>query len=177
MSTYRLHEVPSHHRLIIGSIVAAVLAVLVVIGLVNWRSNHYTLLSVQSGSMAPLLEQGDAVVVRQVPSASLRGGDVVAFRNPDGIIVTHRIIDVTSTGLITTQGDDNAEPDESIGPAQVIGRAEQRLDNVGFLLDFLQSPGGLAVLVYMPAALLILIEVRRLSAHFQPSYRHISLMR
>lgn len=177
MSTYRLHEAPSNHRQIIGAVVGLVLAVLVVVGLVSWRSNHYSLLSVQSGSMAPLLERGDAVVLRQVPSQSLRGGDVIAFRNTDGVIVTHRIIDITGTGLITTQGDDNDTADEPIGPAQVIGRAEQRLDNAGFMLDFLRSPGGLAVLVYMPAALLILIELRRLTAHFQPSYRHISVMR
>jgi len=77
-------------------------------------------------SMLPTLEVGDLVVVHSVSYSSIQTGDVIVFARPnsEGVcnsaseIIVHRVVNRTSTGLIT-QGDDritNPYPDE--GPPQ-----------------------------------------------------------
>lgn len=155
------------------------LAVPLLAGLAVWHSQHYTLLSVQTGSMAPVLEPGDAVLLHRVDPETLRLGDVITYRTENGkdVTITHRMIEVAPDGWITTQGDENAVADAPIDPSRVIGRAEQRYPNAGFALDFMRSKPGLIVLVYAPATVLIALEMRRLSAYFQPAYRHVSWSR
>ncbi|MGA2663446.1 MAG: signal peptidase I [Nitrososphaerales archaeon] len=71
-------------------------------------------------SMRPTLEVGDLVVVQAVPYSSIHVGDVIVFARPDPYggcgseIIVHRVVNVTSEGLIT-QGDNrftNQYPDE-----------------------------------------------------------------
>jgi signal peptidase I len=74
-------------------------------------------------SMLPTLEVGDLVVVHSVPYSSIQVGDVIVFDKPDpsGVctsaseVIVHRVVNKTSSGLIT-QGDDrltNPSPDET----------------------------------------------------------------
>ncbi|MGD0637295.1 MAG: signal peptidase I [Nitrososphaerales archaeon] len=71
-------------------------------------------------SMRPTLEVGDLVVVDAVQYSSIHVGDVIVFARPSFSggcgteIVVHRVVNVTSEGLIT-QGDNratNSVPDE-----------------------------------------------------------------
>ncbi len=78
---------------------------------------------VVSRSMVPTLEVGDLVITQSVPYGSIHAGQVIIFveptargtcPNPAGLTVVHRVVEVTSQGLIT-QGDDRATnplPDE-----------------------------------------------------------------
>jgi signal peptidase len=162
-----------------GTVICIALALLAVSGVVVWRQQHLMVLSVQSASMAPMLQPGDAVVVRQVAASQLKVGDIVSYSrlSTDGksIRVTHRIVAIdSSTGRLVTQGDDNATADLSISSSQVTGRAERRFANAGYTVDFLRSPKGLAVLIYAPALTLVVIELRRLTRYFKPVYRHYS---
>jgi len=73
-------------------------------------------------SMRPTLEVGDLVIVEAVPYSSIHVGDVIVFERPDSTgactsaseIIVHRVVNMTSAGLIT-QGDNrqtNPVPDE-----------------------------------------------------------------
>lgn len=73
-------------------------------------------------SMVPTLEVGDLVVVHSVPFNTIHIGDVIVYAKPDqdGVctsaseVIVHRVVNITSQGLIT-QGDDrktNPQPDE-----------------------------------------------------------------
>ncbi len=78
---------------------------------------------VVSKSMVPTLEIGDLVVTQTVPFSSIHVGQVIIYQqptqygtcpNPGGLTIVHRVVNVTSSGLIT-QGDDratNPHPDE-----------------------------------------------------------------
>ena len=77
-----------------------------------------------TASMRPTLEVGDLVLVRTVPYTSIHVGDVIVFQPPipgggcSSEVIVHRVVNVTSAGLIT-QGDNrftNPHPDE--GPPQ-----------------------------------------------------------
>jgi signal peptidase I len=78
---------------------------------------------VVSKSMVPTLQVGDLVITEKVPFSSIHVGQVIVFQepngagtcpNPSGLTVVHRVVNVTTSGLIT-QGDDrktNPTPDE-----------------------------------------------------------------
>lgn len=75
---------------------------------------------VVSKSMVPTLQIGDLVVVHSVPFDSIHVGQVIVYVEPttfgtcEGLTIVHRVVEVTSSGLIT-QGDDrrtNPLPDE-----------------------------------------------------------------
>jgi signal peptidase I len=163
---YRLRR-----RLVIAATI--VLLAIGIIGAALWRSQGIQVLSVRSGSMAPLLEAGDAVVVRKAAYAELRPGDVVSFYAPDGsqAIVTHRIVGLDKAGRPVTQGDSNAAADGPLEPSALVGRASHSVANVGYLIEGLRSPIGLALGVYVPAAFIVVVELRRLVRYFQPTYR------
>jgi signal peptidase I len=102
----------------------AVLILLVVAGasfLINTRVGGVQVYDVYpTPSMVPTLEVGDLVVVQSVSYSSLHVGDVIVFAEPTSsgtclsTVIVHRIVEVTSQGLIT-QGDNrytNPRPDE-----------------------------------------------------------------
>jgi len=75
---------------------------------------------VVSKSMVPTLEVGDLVITQAVPFSSIQVGQVIIYIEPDslggcgGLTIVHRVVAITSQGLIT-QGDDRATnpfPDE-----------------------------------------------------------------
>ena len=75
---------------------------------------------VVSKSMVPTLEVGDLVIAHSVPFSSIHVGQVIIYVQPDGLggcgglTIVHRVVAITSKGLIT-QGDDRATnplPDE-----------------------------------------------------------------
>ena len=69
-----------------------------------WFGLHdQRLLVVTSGSMAPFLEAGDAVVIQAITDPSqLRVGQVATFWPPGGDrLVTHRIVDLHTLPLLT----------------------------------------------------------------------------
>jgi len=78
---------------------------------------------VVSKSMVPTLQIGDLVITEKVAFSSIHVGQVIVYQqpttsgtcpNPEGLTIVHRVVGMTSSGLIT-QGDDrrtNPVPDE-----------------------------------------------------------------
>jgi signal peptidase I len=102
-------------------VVAIVVGVRLVIGSSLGASPVYV---VVSKSMVPTLQIGDLVVTEKVPFSSIHVGQVIVYQrpteqgtcpNPGGENIVHRVVAITSTGLLITQGDDritNPVPDE-----------------------------------------------------------------
>lgn len=89
----------------------------------------YQLYSVESGSMAPTLKVGVVLLSHKVADpAALKVDDIVTFRMENGVIVTHRIIEVLKDkkGKVTyrTKGDNpiNSPDPELLTPDRVIAR-------------------------------------------------------
>lgn len=74
-------------------------------------------------SMLPTLEEGDLVVMLNVPINQVRVGDIVIFNDPtfggcSDFTIIHRVVGITAAGGLITQGDDratNPTPDEPQG--------------------------------------------------------------
>jgi len=70
---------------------------------------------VDGTSMLPTLEGGDLVVIQGVPISDVHVGDIVVYNSlcsTSGLSVVHRIVQVTSSGLIT-KGDNNGATDQA----------------------------------------------------------------
>ena len=72
--------------------------------------------TVLSGSMEPLFQPGDLLVVVPEPLTDVRPGQILSFHapTPDHLVETHRVIRVLHPGahpVIITKGDANSAPD------------------------------------------------------------------
>ena len=166
----------SRHHNWLSVVSFAILIAISLGGIAMWRMQSVQFMSVESGSMAPVIRKGDAVVVRPVADPkSLVAGDVISYRSPanQAMIITHRIIRTEPQWrLLVTQGDNTKRADKPVSMDNVVGKVDARIAYAGYLLDFLRKPIGLAIAVYLPAALIIGNELLRLARHYtRPTYR------
>lgn len=123
------------------------------------------LYSVQTDSMAPVLQPGDLTI--SFRTARLRPGDIVTYRainNPQQII-SHRLVQISpSRGYAITKGDNLVEADPAVPISSVTGKTVKVIPKLGYGADILRSPAGLIGLVYLPALALASFEISRLVA-------------
>src|SRR3989344_717141 len=130
---------------------------------------------VQSGSMEPAIGVGALVFIRT--SESYRAGDVVAFgdRSSSAIATTHRVVSVGSENgraVYTTKGDANEEADSQLVlKSDVIGKVFVSVPYAGFVLDFARQPLGFALLIGVPALLVILAELAAIAQELVRMWR------
>lgn len=128
------------------------------------RLAGYRTLTVLSGSMRPLYDPGDLIVVTPEPVDALRAGQVVSYRIPvgDHHVITHRVIRVVSSGrrpVVITKGDANGAPDPwrarlEGGP---LWRYRFTVPWLGWLIAWLRSPLlRTACVLVLPAAIALL---------------------
>ena len=121
---------------------------------------------VQSGSMEPAIPVGSIVVIK--PSADYNAGDVITFGEDtrEKVPTTHRIIDeriVSGEARYVTKGDANEERDaQEVRHREVIGKVLVSAPYVGFVLDFARKPLGFALLIGVPAAMIVVDEVSKI---------------
>jgi signal peptidase I len=129
-----------------GGRVLLAAAAIALVGVAAGLAGGYRVLVVRSGSMAPALQAGDAIVVRAVAPAAARPGQVVTFRDPSraGLLVTHRVRELRERDgrvEVVTRGDANREVERwSIGADGRLGRLVLRLPRAGRLLGWLATP-------------------------------------
>jgi len=173
MSRTTVYKARKHSRLSIMAFL--VLSLVSIGGLALWRLQSVQVMSVESASMSPNIRRGDAVVLRPAKPSALHVGDVVSYRSPadQGVIITHRIIEVESTwGQVVTKGDNATRNDKPVAMSEIIGKVSARVSYLGFVLDFFRSPAGLIVFVYLPALTIVILELKRLALHYaRPTYR------
>lgn len=143
-------------------------------GFAVFKLNGGTFFSVQTGSMSPSIQRGDLVAVTNVPDSQLAVGDVITYINPANAdqTITHRLIEVpseTNQYRFITRGDANPAPDAPVAPSGVVGRSAFTVPYAGYAFDVVRRPLGLIALIYIPALVVIISEIRRLSEHYRKS--------
>lgn len=123
----------------------------------------YKSLSVLSGSMRPVFEPGDMIVIREVKPENIHIGDILTFK-VGSTIVTHRVVQVTNeNGAITfkTKGDANNTEDGSLTQDdKLIGRYAFRIPYGGYIGSFARSQAGFILLVLLPVGWILVGEIR-----------------
>lgn len=141
------------------------LLLLLALTLVAPRLWGMDMLGVASGSMAPTIPVGSMVVVHPVEIETILPGEIITFQSPEmpGSVVTHRVVEVTVRGgerAFRTQGDANDDPDLELVPAsKVRGRVLFDLPYLGHLSQFIRTTRGWFLIIMVPAAILILMEL------------------
>lgn len=126
-------------------------------------TGNYKILVVKSGSMEPAIHTGSVAVTR--PESEYRAGDVITFKNKGDAknSVTHRIVKIEDIGgslVFTTKGDaNNADDTGKVPKSEVIGKVLFSVPYFGYAVDFAKKPLGFALLVIVPAGLIILEEI------------------
>lgn len=128
---------------------------------VTLYAQGYRVWVVHTGSMEPNYMPGDIVVDRP-PSGHYHRGEVLTFRHSDLTtdVVSHRVTDVTSAGIIHTKGDANRSDDVwNIRPDQVQGSVMFKVKALGYLVVFLQQPSGIGVIACLFFAIVLLWQL------------------
>lgn len=138
------------------------------------RAQGNQLLSVQTGSMVPNIRRGYLVAVNDVPLSQLKVGDVVTYKSTQeslkGATITHRIQELPSPEngqKFITKGDANPSADVPFSGDRIVGRVDRAVPYAGFALDFLSTPLGLLLVIYLPALFIIIDEIKRLAKHYE----------
>ena len=121
---------------------------------------------VKSGSMEPTIHTGAIVVVK--PQTAYFTGDIITFGKDTrtDIPTTHRILAIEGSGanaIFTTKGDANEEQDpQTVLARDVIGKVLVNVPYAGYVIDFARTKLGFALLVGVPAVVVILDEAMKI---------------
>ncbi|MBQ7104428.1 MAG: signal peptidase I [Bacilli bacterium] len=124
----------------------------------------YRLYTIATGSMEPELTVGDVILVEETKFEDLKVKDVITYESKvagmEGMIVTHRIIDMnTETKELITRGDANDADDPLITFDQVQGKVTYKFMIISLLTKLVRNKVGFYFLVFVPLVLVIFLEI------------------
>jgi len=129
-------------------------------------TGNYKLMIVQSGSMEPAIKLGSVVIVK--PANDYKIGDVISFGavTKTKAPTTHRISDIkVENGKISyiTKGDANDNPDQrEVLKNEVMGKVLFDVPFIGYAVDFAKKPLGFSLIIIVPAAIIIIDEIKNI---------------
>ena len=116
---------------------------------------------VLSGSMESQINVGDLVIVKNIAPSNLQIGDIIAFRDSENTVTTHRIVDIRTENdnlCFTTKGDaNNVNDDDTVYANQVEGIYQTKFAQIGNAILFIQEPAGFATMMMLIFLICILI--------------------
>lgn len=151
--------------LIVKIILIVIISILLGFGIYTWNSQMmgktipmpfgFGLAEVMSDSMYPTIKTGDVVMI--VPQDEYEVNDIVAYKE-NSMIVTHRIIEDNGDGTFTTKGDyeGNSVDTLPLRREYIIGEVVKIIPGIGAIVNIIQSPIVIALLILIIALLLYL---------------------
>ena len=142
-----------------------VVALLLIVSVLPITGN-YKIMVVQSGSMTPAIKTGSVVVVK--PENDYKIGDIITFGpyTRTKAPTTHRIYDIKvqdGQPVYITKGDANNAPDDrEIKKSDILGKVLFDVPYVGYAVDFAKKPMGFALIIIVPAAIIIGDEIKKI---------------
>lgn len=108
---------------------------------------------VLSGSMESQIHKGDLIFVKIINPELLKENDIIAFRDQQDTVTTHRIIDIVSKDGVTyfvTKGDNNDSQDQNLVEfTDVEGIYTFRIGGVGNILASLSKPTTIIIILLL----------------------------
>lgn len=157
---------------IIKVFVVAMLSIYLLFVIVQRFTNNssilgYRVFTIATGSMEPVYNIDDVILVKDTDPSTLKKGDDIAYLgNRDavkGLIVTHRIIrmETFNDGKVhyTLKGVNNKYEDPSITEDQILGKVVGKLPVVNFINHVVKNIYGFFFLVFCPLVLVIFLEI------------------
>lgn len=157
---------------IIKTFVVALLVIYLLFVIIQRVTNNssilgYRVFTIATGSMEPVYNVNDVILVHDVDPSTLKVGDDIAYLgNRDsvkGLIITHRIINIEKLddGLVhyTLKGVNNKYEDPSITEEQILGKVKGKVYVVNFINHVVKNIYGFFFLVFCPLVLVIFLEI------------------
>ncbi|MBC8632008.1 signal peptidase I [[Eubacterium] tenue] len=141
----------------ISNIVIPMLFIVLVLNIMTTKSDKlfeiigYRSYTVLSGSMEPEFYPGDMVITKHKSKTDIKVNDIVTYRDNDGVIITHRIMEETPEGYITKGDNNNVEDAGMLTEKNIIGEVKFSIPKLGYLSDFLSKPAVIAVEMFLLA--------------------------
>lgn len=126
------------------------LLMFLLVGIRIFGLQPYTVLS---GSMESVYPTGSIIYVKSVNPKNLAEGDIITFKMANGIVATHRIVELVpddngNTVSFRTKGDENDIADGSLVKYEaVIGQPQFCIAKLGYFATFLKRKNGIAFLI------------------------------
>ena len=122
-------------------------------------------LQVVTGSMEPSIHTGDFIIVEKTDPSALHEGDIITYYSEQsdifGMLVTHRIKEITADGDFVTMGDANPIADRlAVRPDQIIGRYTRKARFCIMLSTFADLKKLLLLAVMIAVSLVAFYEMR-----------------
>ena len=106
---------------------------------------------VLSGSMETKIHQGDLIITKIVKPETLKENDIIAFRDSENTVTTHRIIDIVENEGETyfiTKGDNNDTQDQNlVAYEDVEGIYITRFPTLGSMMNSLSEPTTIIIIL------------------------------
>lgn len=162
-------------KLITGVKVVCVIFLLVVVAVLaiqRFSNNNiafagFRMFNVVTGSMIPVYEVGDVVIVKEVDPATLEVGDDITYLGKEdtfaGRVVTHRIIRIqksTIGNIYYTQGVANDAPDPTITADQIYGKVIGKSFLMSFLSRLTENMGIFYIVIFLPIGLFMFLQIK-----------------
>ena len=115
------------------------------------------LMSIQTPSMKPTIDDGDLIVSTGVEPEDLRVRDIITYWtviNGERVLNTHRIENIYDGGgflIFETKGDANPSVDPlTVHEKELVGKYQFRIPGVGKVFDYLKTGTGFFIVVVIP---------------------------
>jgi signal peptidase len=147
----------------VGQGIGVAILVIIIAGLVFVHfSPNYNMYVVRSGSMEPVINVGDAVVIGPLDGPfgdGLQDGSVVTYRH-GAELITHRVLSIEGDALVT-KGDAVEDPDPwPVTRQDIRGVYLFRIPYIGYASSFIRTPLGRYVAILVPGAILVALLFR-----------------
>ncbi|MBE4907938.1 signal peptidase I [Bacillus luteolus] len=121
----------------------------------------YKPLTILSNSMQPAFNAGDIILINTEIEPQVN--DVITYKHPDGMLITHRAIDTVEENgktLFVAQGDNNNVKDDVLIPREdILGIQKAIVPGAGYIAKFVSGPIGFFLLVAVPLLIVLIIEI------------------
>ncbi len=105
--------------------------------------------------------KNDLIIIKEVDVNDLKENDIITYIGKDKKFVTHRIKrfeEIDGVTVIRTKGDFSVSEDEPVYFDQVQGIYVTRIPGMGKLVDFIQKPVGVIILLGIPILIYLAID-------------------
>lgn len=161
------------HQLV--NLLCSIFLLLAIIAATVSHTGAIGLRSIQSGSMEPKLPTGSLIITKSVLPSEISSGDVISFSTDSGDTVSHRVIHVGNDNGETkfqTKGDSNRLLDrQAISEQRVLGKVIFHIPFLGYLVQFLQQPVNLFLIIFGILFICILIKLIRIKRNIKSEDR------
>lgn len=123
---------------------------------------------VNSDSMSKTdFNAGDLILVKEVDPSTLKEGDIITYMSQNtenfGETITHKIRSLTTDaegnpGFITYGTTTDTDDETVVTYPYILGKYEHSIPKVGTFFNFLKTPQGYIVCIFVPFMLLILYQ-------------------